>query len=355
MCPKMAELLGGSEPHLREDRLSRVPWAAVGVFVGVAFALAWVVALPVWIMGEDRPGYQALFAAVASAMMFTPALAMLVVVFLMKVPRTGRARFLGMWPLRPAKRVVWFMVAAMFVPLLLSTACVLVAALFGWLTLDLVHFSGFQAILDEQLAALGPEGADAAKAALPPLGLLVVLQLLAIPFGALINSVFAFGEEIGWRGWLVPAIRPLGVWPALLLSGVIWGLWHSPVILLGYNFNRTDFSGVALMVGGCVAWGVLFGWARLRTGSVWPAVLGHGALNASAGLFMMVGAAGTPLDPALVSPLGVAGWIVMAAVVAVLAATAQFKREPELALPAVPHPAVADQTMADPTAADQLL
>lgn len=320
----------------RSSRLVRVPWAAVGVFVAVSFVLCWVIALPAWMMDPEAPGYAVLFTTLASVMMFTPAVAMLVVVFVFKVPRTGRARFLGMWPLRPAKRVVWFTVAAMFAPLVLTAACIGVAAVFGWITLDLVHFSSFQQVLDGQLAALGPEAAEVAKSTMPPIGLLVGLQLLAIPFGALINSVFAFGEEIGWRGWLVPALRPLGVWPALLLSGVIWGLWHSPLILLGYNFNRTDWTGVVFMVGGCVAWGMLFGWSRLRTGSVWPAVVGHGALNASAGLFMIVGAAGVPLDPALVSPLGVAGWIVMAVVVLILAITGQFKREPELAASAVP-------------------
>lgn len=325
-------------------RLSRVPWVAVGVFVAIAFVLAWMIALPAWFIDPDRPGYAALFTALASAMMFTPAIAMVVVVFLFKVPRSGRTRFLGMWPLRPAKRVVWFTVLAMFAPLVLTIACLAVASALRWISLDLVHFSSFQEILDEQLAALGPEAAEAAKAAMPPIGLLVGLQLLAIPFGALLNSIFAFGEEIGWRGWLVPALRPLGVWPALLLSGVIWGLWHSPLILLGYNFNRTDWTGVAFMVGGCVAWGVLLGWSRLRSGSVWPAVVGHGALNASAGLFLMVGTAGVPLDPALVSPLGVAGWIVMAVVVLILALTGQFKREPELAVPAVAvYQAVADQ------------
>ncbi|WP_244302974.1 CPBP family intramembrane glutamic endopeptidase [Leucobacter coleopterorum] len=102
----------------------------------------------------------------------------------------------------------------------------------------------------------------------------------------------------------MPALRPLGVWPSLILSGAIWGLWHSPLILLGYNFNLTDLRGVALMTAGCIAWGVLLGWSRLRTGSVWPAVFAHGALNASAGLFMLLAAAGEPLDPALASPLG---------------------------------------------------
>lgn len=312
-------------------RLPRVPWGAVITFVLLACLLAWAVAMPLWLIDSEQPGYQALFSGLASAMMFTPAVATLVVVFLFKVPRAGRARFLGMWPLRPAKRVVWFTVAALGTPLVLVIACIGVAALCGWITLDLVHFSAFRELIDQQLDALGPEAAALAESSLPPIGLLVVFQLLAIPVGALVNSVFAFGEEIGWRGWLLPALRPLGVWPALLLSGAIWGFWHAPVILLGYNFNRTDWTGVALMMVGCVAWGVLFGWARLRTGSVWPAVVGHGALNASAGLFLMVGTAGAEIDPALVSPLGLAGWIVIAIVVLILWLTGQFKREPELA------------------------
>ena len=77
----------------------------------------------------------------------------------------------------------------------------------------------------------------------------------------------------------------------------LWGLWHSPLILLGYNFGLADLRGVALMTAGCIAWGILLGWSRLRTGSVWPAVVGHGALNASAGLIGVVVAAGAPLDP----------------------------------------------------------
>lgn len=315
----------------RPDRLRRVPWAAVIVFVAVSFGFAWLVALPVWLMPADSPGYPVLFQVVAGVMMFTPALAVLAVVFGMKVPRGERLRFLGMWPLKPAKRVIWFTVGALFASILFVAASVALAAACGWLTLDLVEFSGFQEILQAQLAALGPDAAAEAASTMPPLGLLVAMQLLAIPIGALFNSILAFGEEIGWRGWLLPALRPLGVWPALLVSGVLWGVWHSPLILLGYNFGRTDWSGVALMIAGCIAWGVVFGWVRLRSASVWPTVVGHGALNASASMYLMLAAAGIQTDPALVSPLGVPGWIVLAVVVVILVLTKQFTREPELA------------------------
>lgn len=318
---------------IRPDRLSRVPWPAVVVFVVVASVLAWIIALPLWIIDSARPGYQAMFTAFAAVIMFTPLVATLVVVFLFKTPKRQRLRFLGMWPLRPAGRVVWFIVSSLFAPILLVLATVLVSAVFGWLQLDLVSFSGFAAMLEAQLAMLDAESAAVARASMPPMALLVALQLLTIPFGALINSIFAFGEELGWRGWLLPALRPLGVWPALILSGIIWGLWHSPIILLGYNFNRTDWTGVAIMTVGCVFWGIFFGWLRLRSASVWPAVIAHGSLNAAAGLSLMLSASGQTPDLALISPLGVAGWIVVAVLVLALLLCGQFRREPELAAP----------------------
>ncbi|MGK0714982.1 CPBP family intramembrane glutamic endopeptidase [Leucobacter sp. W1153] len=325
---------GSREPHpdtdirVRADRLVRVPWREVTVFVAIAMALAWLVVSPIWLLGGTAaPELGLLIQLLGIPMMFTPAIATLVVLFVMKVPRAERLRFLGMWPLRPAKRVVWFMVAAVFAPPVLVAAVVFVSAALGWLPLDLIGFSGFTAMLEAQMASLDPEVLDA----LPPVSLLVAIQILTIPLGALLNSVFAFGEEIGWRGWLLPALLPLGTWPALLISGVIWGLWHSPLILLGYNFGFTDWRGVVLMTGGCVAWGVVFGWARLRSGSVWPAVIGHGALNAAAGLGLLLVAAGHEPQMWLAGPLGIVAWAVITLVVVALALTGQFGRQPELA------------------------
>ncbi|MFK3676141.1 lysostaphin resistance A-like protein [Microbacterium sp. NPDC090218] len=297
--------------------LRRVPWPAVIVFVVVACALAWLVALPLW-LGEGLAGPMS--AILLPVMMFTPAVAALVVTFVMGVPARGRrTRFLGLWPLRPAKRVVWLMVVGWLAPPLLVGLSLVVAAALGFVELDLT-FAAFAA----ELARALPPGTP-----LPPVGVVVFAQLAMLPVGALFNSIFAFGEELGWRGWLLPALRPLGTWPALLLSGVIWGVWHSPVILLGYNFGRTDITGVLFMIGGCVAWGILLGWLRVRSASVWPAVIAHGSLNAAGGLILLFAAAQP--DLALAGPLGVAGWIVLALVVAVLALTGQFREQPELA------------------------
>lgn len=299
-------------------RTSRqVAWPAVIVFVVIACALAWLVALPLW-LGEGLA--EPMSVVLLPVMMFTPAVAVLVVTFAMGVPARGeRARFLGLWPMRPAKRVIWLMVLAWLAPPVLVGLAILLSAALGFVQLD-PTFAAFAAVL---------EGAVPAGTPLPPVEVVVFAQLAMIPLGALFNSIFAFGEEIGWRGWLLPALRPLGTWPALILSGVIWGVWHSPIILLGYNFGRTDVTGVLLMIGGCVAWGILLGWLRLRSASVWPAVIAHGSLNAAGGLVVLFAA--VQPDMALAGPLGVAGWIVLALVTVVLVLSGQFRRQPELA------------------------
>lgn len=295
----------------------RAPWTAVIVFVAVSFALAWLVALPLW-LGDGLA--EPISVLLLPVMMFTPAVAALVVTFVMRVPARGqRARFLGLWPMRPAKRVIWLMVAGWLVPPLLVGLGILLSAALGFVQLDLT-FAAFAAELEKAVPAGTP---------LPPVQVIVFAQLAMIPVGGLFNSLFAFGEELGWRGWLLPALRPLGTWPALILSGVIWGAWHSPVILLGYNFGRTDLTGVLLMIGGCVAWGILLGWLRLRSASVWPPVIAHGSLNAAAGLVLIVAA--TQPDMALAGPLGVATWIVLALLTVVLVLTGQFRAQPELA------------------------
>lgn len=304
-----------------DERMPRIPLRVIIAFIVLAVGLAWLVALPLW-LGD---GLAEPFAGVLLVVtMYTPALALLIVLVTMRpIPTGQRLRFLGMWPLRPAKRVIWMSVLGLFGPVVVVIAAMLLAVAFGWLQADFAGLSGFSQMLAQSL----PAGVE-----LPSPWLLLAVQLASIPFAAAtINALAAFGEEVGWRGFLVPALRRYGTWPALLISGVVWGLWHSPLILLGYNFGRTDLTGVLLMTAGCTVWGVLLGWLRLRSASVWPAVFAHGALNASVGLPVLFLAAGAEYDPVLSTALGVSGWIVGAVVIVVLLVTSQFRRQPALA------------------------
>ncbi|HCG56088.1 MULTISPECIES: CPBP family intramembrane glutamic endopeptidase [Brevibacterium] len=305
---------------------AQVPWLEVAVFVVVAAVLAWVACLPLWLSGEGL-GNPLLVQVSGMAMMFTPLIAVIVAMIIQRrrtgEPRASIVRYLGIWPLRPFGRVLGMTALAFFGIFVLVAVAYLLGAAFGWMQVDLLGLSGFKA----QLAQL--PGLDEIPLVVAVIGYLVIMAL-----GSLLNVIVAFGEEVGWRGWLLTSLRPLGTWPALLIVGVIWGLWHAPLILLGYNFARPDITGLAFMVGGCVMVGILFGWLRLRTGSGWPSVAAHAALNGSAGMLLGLfidGSASTP-DMALVSFLGVSGWIVSAIVIAVLFATGQFRKQPELGI-----------------------
>lgn len=177
-------------------------------------------------------------------------------------------------------------------------------ALFGVDELDL-GFSGFRA----QLAHSG-----AGTLPLSP-GALVAVQLAQIPFEAILpNGLLTFGEELGWRDYLLPLLLPLGRWPALLLSGVAWGLWHAPIILLGYHYPDHPQLGVLVMVG----FTVLLGWLRLASRSIWPGVIGHGAVNASASAVTLFARADACPDTMLVGTTGITGRILPVLVILAL-------------------------------------
>jgi uncharacterized protein len=93
---------------------------------------------------------------------------------------------------------------------------------------------------------------------------------------------FTLGEEIGWRGYLLPKLLSLGRTPALLVVGLIWAPWHLVLFFLTPFFPMGNvLIFVPLFVGTIVAASFFFGYLRLYTGSVWPASIGHSVHNAA--------------------------------------------------------------------------
>lgn len=108
-----------------------------------------------------------------------------------------------------------------------------------------------------------------------------IIYLLSL---ATLSSIPALGEELGWRGYLTPKLEELTNTPcALLISGIIWGLWHAPVTIIGHNFG-TDYKfypylGILLMCVFCTFMGSFLTYLTKKTGSVYPAALAHAANN----------------------------------------------------------------------------
>ncbi|MFH1593895.1 MAG: CPBP family intramembrane glutamic endopeptidase [Candidatus Omnitrophota bacterium] len=103
-----------------------------------------------------------------------------------------------------------------------------------------------------------------------------------ILFGTLLNVAFAAGEEIGWRGFLVPQLYKFtgNFTKTCLITGIIWSVWHFPLIISGIYLAKMPVSSqLLLLVVTVTAMTFPISWLRLRSGSVWPAVLLHASHN----------------------------------------------------------------------------
>jgi CAAX protease family protein len=113
-----------------------------------------------------------------------------------------------------------------------------------------------------------------------PVPLWAVLALL-LTAGFFSGVVFALGEEIGWRGFLVPELaRMTSLTRTALISGAIWAVYHYPLILFAdYNSKTPKGYALAVFTWMVVASSFVYAWLRLKSGSLWTGVLLHASHN----------------------------------------------------------------------------
>lgn len=270
----------------------------VVIYLALAFALAWAAQIGV-IAGVRSAGSPAAIAGgemliVALVLMWPPAVAAYVA--RRWVERSGFADAGLRWPRWRYVAYAW-----------LGPAALTLVALA--LSLPLFPFdSSFSAL--QKMAAQAGQTLPA-----PPAVIIAVQAASGLTVAVLINCVFTFGEEFGWRGYLLPRLMTLfGSWPGILAHGAIWGIWHAPLILLiSYNYPGHPVAGVFLFVVSTTLGGILLAWLRLASGSIVPAVIAHASLNAIAGLPLLLL---RDVDPAIggviYSPIG---WIALFAAI----------------------------------------
>ncbi len=255
----------------------------IGIFLAFAFGVAWATALIIYLTGSlaDSPlvfkslGVTLALLLMAGPVMMAPALAHLLTRLITREGWQG-AR------LHPRLKHTWrTWVIAWFGPGLLIIVGMI------------VFFSIFPHTYDPELSTLRELLATSGSANIDLEGgnlwILVGAQVVqAMLIAPVVNGLATFGEEFGWRAYLQRKLRPLGTRKAVLVTGVIWGIWHWPFILMGHNYGL-DYPGAPLlgplaMVWFCVTVGTFLGWLTLKSGSVWPAVIGHAAVNGMANL-----------------------------------------------------------------------
>lgn len=151
---------------------------------------------------------------------------------------------------------------------------------------------------------------------IPPGLFLLAVGFQNILLAPILGLLIAFGEEYGWRGYLQGELIRMGKVKGIALVGVIWGLWHAPIIMMGHNFPGYPGWGVVAMTLYCIGLAFFLGYAVLKTGSVWLAAFLH-ALNNSVASFLMV-LVYMPNDPMFSFGVGIYSLAVWALVIGAL-------------------------------------
>lgn len=116
---------------------------------------------------------------------------------------------------------------------------------------------------------------------LPAWGALVLYIITMATSGLVLNLSTALGEELGWRGFLVPElVRHMSFTKAGLLTGVIWAAWHAPLVLFSdYGSGPNRWYALVCSTITVVSLSFILAWLRLKSESVWPAALLHASHN----------------------------------------------------------------------------
>ncbi len=275
----------------------------IAVFLAVAFGVSWATALAIYLTGGLRespelvPGVTLATVVLPTAYMFGPAIGNVAARL-----ATGEGKRHLMFRPRPRQALREYAIA-WFAP---AGFVVVGAAL---------YFAAFPAQFDPTMATFREQVGGVEDP-----WLIAVSQLVAaVTVGPLVNAVVAFGEEFGWRAYLVPKLAPLGARRAVVLSGVVWGVWHWPILAMGYNYGfgypGFPWTGMLVLLAFTVGAGTFLAWLTVQEGSVWVASVGHGAINAIGGisLLFLAGQPNSLLGPAPVGLLAALPWLALAA------------------------------------------
>jgi membrane protease YdiL (CAAX protease family) len=318
-------------------------WRHVGAFIGLNFGLTWLLNLAIYLNGGlGNPGT----VVILQLQMMLPAFSaiLLGLFFFPESPiyhkrPGGRERWfyyyfllltgiyllgaLGVW-LAPVQGTI--MRVAAIAPLLFSILGMLLLVVLRvtrgreamarvWLSggnwrywlffgLAFVAYYVLQAALN---AFAGFGGAHLTPIPAPPganpTTIMILGALQSVVLSPFLAIVIAFGEEYGWRGYLQNELLKLGRVRGVLLVGVIWGVWHWPIILMGYNYPGHPLLGLLLMTLYTIGLAIVLGYAVLKSGSVLLAAFLHGLNNQVVNFLAAIGF--KPFDTAFSFGIGV--------------------------------------------------
>ncbi|MCH8569861.1 CPBP family intramembrane metalloprotease [Nesterenkonia sp. AY15] len=308
----------------------RTPLVILSTFVLVALTLGWLIALPMVLMSPEERN-SAPLGVYYNLFMLTPALAAVTAYVLerrqplgvlyghhgdvapgenaVSVETAQPARVLrpqsvtdalGITPLRPVRGLLSWSVLGLLLFFAFSFAALPLGGALGVYPFD----PSMPIFVQDLSSRLGQDATEFIAT-----GMLVEVGVI---FSAAVLGVFLHaGIEMGWRGYLFPRLQlRWGPRAAVVLTGVVSGLWYAPLLAAGFFYDQTPvFQALALMLGYAIIIGGVLAWLRMQSGSIWPAAFAQSMISAAAILHFWFASAGEMVDLRQATLQGLSGWI----------------------------------------------
>jgi len=267
------------------------------LFLIFTFVISWSIAAIFWVIHENI-NFKVGFTILGVIYMFIPFISAIIVKAIHKEPIMSD--FLISFKINR-----WFFIAWLIFPVIVF--CSLgISILFP----NVTYNPELTGLFDRMKDALTPEQLEEFKTKINslPINFVWLSLIQGLIAGATINAIAAFGEETGWRGFLLKNLRDMRFFKAALIIGFIWGIWHAPLILMGHNYPQHPQIGVLMMIVFCILLSPIMQYLTIKSKSVIASAIAHGTLNAVAAISIMAVSGGNDLITGIT---GIAGFITL--------------------------------------------
>ena len=199
----------------------------------------------------------------------------------------------------------WFFVAWLLMPVIIFSTIG-----FNLFFPNVTYNPELTGFLNRLINVLTPEQIEIMQQSLDtlPVNIIWLTLVQGLIAGVTINALASFGEELGWRGFLLNEFKEMKFFKASIAIGLIWGIWHAPLILMGHNYPNHPHIGVFMTILLCILLTPLLLFITIKSKSVIAASIMHGTMNATAGISIMAISGGNDLTSGIA---GLAGFITL--------------------------------------------
>lgn len=270
----------------------------LSLYIIFTFGISWTLVIGYALTGGNLSPVSLTFFIMTLAFMFTPMISVIIVEKLF-----FRSHLRSAYPVN-FKWNRWWLIAW------LSPLAIILITFIAGLLMPGVEFSPeMKGMYDRFSQVLTVDQIEKIKNTPMPVHPFFLSIIQGLVAGISVNAIAGFGEELGWRGLMLQELSHLGFWKTSWITGIVWGIWHAPIIIMGYNYPDHLMAGVLMMMLFCILFSPFFTLVAVKSGSLIAVSILHGSFNALSGVSLLLLSGGNDL---LTGATGAAGLLVLA-------------------------------------------